>query len=152
VNIEEIKARLDARTNKQAANGCWEWTGCFANTGYGSMGIPRTRKVMNVHRLAWIVTNGDVPAGLYICHRCDNRKCLNPDHLFLGTAADNMRDSRQKGRQSCGAANYNAKLLESDVREIRASRESQRALARRFGVSPSAIQAIKERRSWKAVL
>ncbi len=114
---------------------------------------------MFAHRLAWEDAHGPLPPGMHVCHKCDVPKCINVDHLFLGTHAENMADAARKGRQMSGAARsavspsgeaqWNAKLTESDVRAIRRATDPYSAIARRFGVSKSNVVMIKTGKSWK---
>jgi hypothetical protein len=115
-----------------------------------------------VHRLSWELHFGKPPDDLLVCHRCDNRRCVRPDHLFLGTQADNLRDMRSKGRQAPpeiwskpGERNPSAKLTESQVCTIRsryaAGGATHASLAREYGVSEGIIRHIISRRAWKHV-
>jgi len=83
-----------------AENGCWEWQwSVFKQTGYGQFALD-SKTPVNAHRMSWELVNGTIPTGLHVLHKCDNRKCVNPEHLFLGTDKDNMLDKKQKGRTS----------------------------------------------------
>ena len=127
-------------------NGCHNWRRTLSRYGYGVIVIAGQRYL--VHRMV-AARQGWKVKGLCVLHRCDNRKCINPDHLFVGTLADNRRDCVSKGRQARGSRHGNAKLTEGDVREIRsAAGVTQTALAERYCVSPQLIGLIVRRRYW----
>lgn len=136
-------------------NGCWEWQAACAN-GYGhyTVNIRGHRSTMKVHRLMWTAINGPIPAGLFVCHACDNKRCCNPAHLWLGTTDDNMRDMVAKGRQAHpqGSKQGSAILSESDVArilELYATHTiTQADIARMFGVSRVEVTRIVNRQIW----
>lgn len=97
---ERTKIRLRKKV-KENEGGCWEWQGCKNGRGYGHTTYRKNRCV-RAHRVSWIVWNGDIPEGKYVCHKCDNPGCINPAHLFLGTHKENMRDMKTKNRACQG--------------------------------------------------
>lgn len=127
-------------------NACWEWIGYKDKHGYGV--VKFSSKSLRAHRVAWVIANGEIPNGLLICHHCDNRKCCNPDHLFLGTHKDNVQDRDAKGRanQVRGEKHYRAKLTEKQVLEIRHRFKSESVtytqLSREYQVSRVQISNI----------
>jgi len=97
-----ISERFWAKVNKDAPNGCWEWHSSLTGGGYGAFFVhhPDKREIVRAHRFSWELANGSIPNGLWVLHKCDNRICVNPDHLFLGNRSDNMIDCARKGRLS----------------------------------------------------
>lgn len=134
--------------------GCWEIGGYKDKGGYGQVKVSKPRRmVVRAHRYSWEIVFGPIPDGLFVCHRCDNPACVRPDHLFLGTAADNAHDRDAKGRTSRhgrppvrhGEAHHGAKLRDSEARTIierRARGESLKAIARDYGISISLVSAL----------
>lgn len=142
--------RLLARRAINPKTGCWEWQGAVLNSGYGQINYAgRTR---TVHKFSLETFRGVCPLPKCdVCHTCDNKRCFNPDHLFVGTRRDNVRDCRAKGRISRGEDRHNAKLTANDVVRIRvlASRGfSSQLLACLFPVSPRTIRGIVCGREW----
>lgn len=146
------------RVAKGTTDSCWQWIGHVNWHGYGDCTMHS--KSRTAHRVAWELVNGDIPKGLHVLHRCDNRLCVNPNHLFLGTHQENMADMKRKGRgrtsPKAGELHPQAKLTANDVREIRqllsarpAPMPLKRTVARRFGVSPHTVENIIYRHSWK---
>lgn len=157
---QKPEERFWSKVNK-SDSGCWLWTGAKTGNGYGGFSIGakgENYQEWRAHRYSWFLTHGDIPEGMNVCHRCDNPQCVNPDHLFLGTTADNVADKLSKGRQSKGEQVAGAKLTREDVLTIRrlyqedasekSRRYSSRKLAKMYGVNKSAILAVIHRKSW----
>lgn len=138
------------RRVRPCARGCWEWRGQRAKNGYGTIGSGgENSRTLYVHRLIWEWIHG--PTALCVCHRCDNRCCVRPSHLFAGTHADNNADMAVKGRSTRGRRNSQAKLTEIQVRAIRdlaGHGLAQDLIAKRFPVGRSAIGLIVNRKRW----
>jgi hypothetical protein len=143
------EARFWSKVDKTGS--CWLYRGAVNTTGYG-MFIYRGKKNTVAHRLAWRLLKGPIPAGKLVLHRCDTPRCCNPDHLFLGTDADNSADMYAKGRdRSRGEKNIHARLTASIVREIRNLRLvgwNGAQLAARFGITASHACNIWQGKSW----
>lgn len=132
---------------------CWGWSGAKLKSGYGCVnwGGRIYGKFLCAHVLSWQIANGQtVPKGLCICHKCDNPECSRPDHLFLGTHADNVADKVAKGRQPRGETSY-SKLTESQVIQIRADTRPQKKIAADFGICQQVVSKIKRRVLWAHV-
>lgn len=147
--IERLMSRLAF-----GASDCWHWRGARSHDGYGTM---RAMGEQKASRIAWKLFHGAIPAGMLVLHRCDNPACVNPEHLFLGTQLDNMKDMKAKGRRKgigAGASNGRAKLTSEQVTRIRRLTEfgvPRKELSQQFGVSRSSIDRIIKNQSWRAV-
>ena len=132
--------------------GCLVWQGTRTKLGYGQIWL--RGRLEYAHRAVWMLYVGNIPEGMFVCHRCDNPSCCRVEHLFLGTNAANMADMVSKGRQPCGRRIPHARLTEPLVRDIRAARakgEGYAALGRRFGVSPGCVWNACNGASWNHV-
>lgn len=148
-----LKERFWEKVNR-TAGGCWLWTGCLCGNGYGAIRADRERYNLRTHRVSYEIAYGPIPDGLHVLHKCDNPRCVNPDHLFLGTHQENMADKRRKGRDAAnkGVANGRAKITDEHVRLIRAASGRQVDIGKQYGVSQTTVWKIKSRQSWGHVV
>lgn len=164
--LERIMSRVDT------SSGCWEWTGTRLPAGYGRISV--NGRHTYVHRLMWDLTHGAIPNGMFVCHQCDNPRCVNPDHLFVATQKDNLADMRTKERHpwhgkrgdesllrqrpECilrGENNSMAKLSNIQVREMRrlfmTGTQTQRQLSRMFRINEGTVSLIVRGLAWVSV-
>lgn len=147
---KSLEVRFWEKVSPEPNSGCWLWDGAHDSGGYGNIG--HLGKIRIAHRVSYEMFKGAIPGGHNVCHACDNRACVNPDHLFLGTHQENMADRNAKGRQSRGSTHGPAKLTERDVLAIRQlSGRSQREMASDFGVSRRTIQSVLRGDKWAHV-
>jgi hypothetical protein len=150
-----VEVRFWRFVDKGSRAPCWEWTGARQTTGYGVTSLTggRASGRIGAHRLSYQMHCGEIPEGMVIMHSCDNPWCVNPDHLSVGTHAENTADMHTKGRANrpIGSQSSVAKLTEEAVREIRASSLSQRKLAEKYGVGATTIRNALHGRYWSHV-
>jgi hypothetical protein len=154
--VEQPESRFWDKVEK--TDGCWEWTASRDRYGYGDFryGPERGCKRVRAHRFAYEIHNGSIPDGLHVLHRCDNPPCVNPDHLFVGSNADNMADKTTKGRAT-GAApgpeHHLTHLTDDDVENIRALRPGHtlKFIGDLFGMTPSNVSHIVNRKTWRHI-
>lgn len=140
MNIQKLQEKFEKFVIRK--DGCWEWDGCCpTNPGYGQFRFGKV--LMRAHRASWIIHNGPIPNSMFVCHTCDNKRCSNPEHLFLGTCKDNNLDAIQKSLHptmgKSGSNNHMSKLSEEQVKEIRFELGKRRGLTKKeiikFGLS-----------------
>lgn len=156
-SMDVIEQRFWIRVNKTET--CWLWTAACRRGGYGAMWDGT--KINAAHRLSWEIANGKIVDDLCVLHKCDTPACVRPDHLFLGTVADNQTDMKLKGRRKgingglVGSNHGMAKLSNEQVLEIRkladAGKISKRQIARRFCVTHPLISQIHKRKVWRHI-
>ena len=144
-------AYLTSRTTIDPIAGCWVWQKAVQKCGYGKAKFQD--KIQSSHRIAWQLAFGPIPDGAWVLHKCDNKLCCNPEHLFLGDVKSNTADKVARQRQNRGESVPQSKLTEAEVLEIRARypAESVMQLARAFSISHSKISMIVQRKNWRHI-
>jgi hypothetical protein len=142
------KEKFFASVNRAGPNGCWLWVGRVMPNGYGQFG-----RHEYAHRFSFEIHKGPIPKGKRVCHSCDNPACVNPDHLWIGTQADNMRDMARKDRSTAGERNPNAKLSEAQVLEMwdLFGKFTQEEIALKFGCHPRYVSLIYCGHRWRRI-
>ena len=153
--IERIKKRFEEKVVKK--DGCWDWNGYFDKDGYTLLHSGANHKGFKErrgHRISWLIHYGNVPEGKKVCHKCDNPRCTNPEHLFLGTTLENNQDKTKKGRGNIGSKHGNSKLNEYQVMEIKKLINmgvcSTRIMSD-YGISRMTVSSIRLNKTWKHV-
>ena len=149
--IRTIEARFWERVAK--SDGCWLWTGPSSDNGYGRIGKGgRGGGVEYVHRLSYEMHRGPIPPGMQVCHTCDVRRCVNPNHFFLGNHADNMHDAMRKGRiDTRGAGNAMSTITTEQALEIRERHdrgEGGASISRAMGITVGIVRRVGNRTRW----
>lgn len=170
ISEQTLYARFTKKFLMDTKTGCWNWTASTINSGYGVIGTG-PHKVETAHRVSWRIYRGPIPNDLWVLHKCDNRRCVNPDHLYLGTIRDNAQDVMRRGKPYCfhlrshitpevdarrkaalprGAAHHRsgAVLSAEEVCAIRAAHGSQRAIASQFGITQQNVSKIRRGETW----
>lgn len=147
--LELRKARFWARVDIPEGAGCWEWRGPLTPGGYGHARLADSARPHTAHRVSYMYTKGEIPEGMVILHRCDNPRCVNPEHLRPGTQKENLEDMTNKGRRvakgACGQDNPSAKLTDVETLDIFRSAllgERRKQLAKNFNVSVAQVNRI----------
>lgn len=155
---DEIKEWIENRVAFEPSSGCWLWEKSINYSGYGVCHDPRTDRpisTVRVHRLSFEIYKEPVPDGLVVCHRCDIRSCVNPDHLFAATQKDNIVDALIKGRSPIGHKSKRSKLTldeASRILKIREDGKTYKEIAEMTGMSKSGVQHLCTGRSWRIAL
>ena len=147
--VVDVEKYIKDRVSINPDTGCWEWVGSFFSNGYARAGLKGYSK--RASRLCYSYFVGEIPKNMFACHKCDNPGCVNPDHIFIGTAKDNLLDMSNKGRSLRGEKSPNAKLTEDKVIKIRNSKKPKEYWSKKYNVSIFTIRDVMNGRTWKHV-
>ena len=142
---EAFLKRFWSKVDRRGPNECWPWL-ASTKTGYGQIWIGE--KYARAHRISFSIANGPILDGRQVCHSCDNKLCVNPKHLWLGSAADNAIDRHKKGRSAKGENHGKRKLTAAAVYDIRNNGAPTHELVRRYGISRSVVKSVRRRAAW----
>lgn len=168
--LDALPERIRRRLSICADTGCWNWTSPNSLVGRGRGYVSIAGKPMLHHRAVWTLLRGEIPSGAMLCHHCDNPRCANPAHLYIGDSKSNVRDMFSRGRHwtqqqperarhlgriggkqndwARGERNPKAKLTPAQVEQVREAKGSSYAVARSFGVNATTVQRIRRGESW----
>jgi len=149
-NLPSLVERFMDNVSPEPMSGCWLWTGTVRDKkGYGGLTVDGLTQ--RAHRVNYKLFRGRIRHGLHVCHRCNIKACVNPDHLYLGTNAQNMADAARDGLRPHGESHPRTSLTEEDVRAIRNSPMGCVRLARIYNMTKVGIMGIRRRRTWKHI-
>jgi hypothetical protein len=160
-DIDRFWSKVDKSPGHGPRGDCWIWTAAKSTHGYGVFGVPEYGTFL-AHRFSMLVENGGLPANLMVCHTCDNPPCVNPSHLFMGTASDNFRDCIKKGRHKgnsskiSGDKHWRSKLTNEQVIEMRTLYKPTGCgyveIGKKYGISGEHVSLILRGKTWKSIL
>jgi hypothetical protein len=145
-DLDRFWKKVDKTSNP---NGCWEWCGAIVlNRGYGLFGFKGTKLA---HRISYELSNGSIPSNMCVCHTCDNPKCVNPQHLWLGTTQDNTEDRHIKNRSARGSKIGTSKLTEAQVKDIKSKQLRSLEYCKKYNISDTTVYRIWNNEFWKHI-
>lgn len=149
--ITPLRDRFFKKVSLADLSECWLWTGVKYRNGYGNIYVNEKKKKISAHRISYDLFWGEIPNGFYVLHKCDTPACVNPTHLFLGTAQDNANDCINKDRKLRGSAHQNSKVIEKDValiRKLYGDGMLQKDIAKKFDITRENVGYIVRRKTW----